>query len=235
MALAVAWAWLFVDVRCAWAAEDQATIPAKVGMFQEYRVTTSGLQNTFEYLIVPEEEGAPLPLDADGKAITSFTLTRDQQLWMEFPVPVAISPTAERITYHYVLKPAKTTLPDGLYYVDVLSPNLVPGINVYYLDIDVVLSSVDATLALVVPTVHVESWDGPKVTDPGWRIAYKRPSGGETPKQASGSGKSSGGSLSKTGDPYNAELVRELAINGVALLLLGLFFWRRRKRGECHA
>lgn len=232
MALAVAWAWLLIDVRCAWAAEDLATIPAKVRVFQEYKVSTSGLKNSFEYLIVPQEEGSPLPLDADGNAMRSFTLTRDEELWLTFPMPVEISPSAEHITYHYVLKPAQTTLPDGLYYVDVLSPNLVAGTNVYYLNIDVVLSSVDAQHALVVPTVHVEDLDGPKVTDPGWRIAYKQTGGGATPKTASG--KSSGSSLSKTGDLYDAMLARELAAYGTALLLLGLI-WRRQRRGEGHA
>lgn len=248
VALAVAWAWVLADVRCAWAEDADSTIPVQVRMFQEYKVTTSGLQNTFEYLIEPSEEDAPLPLDADGKTLRSFKLTRDQELWLTFPIPIAISPSAEHITYHYVLRPAETSLSDGLYYVDLQSTNLVAGVNVYYLDIDVVLSNKDLSSALVVPTVHIEDFDGPKVTDPGWRIAYKEQGGSTdqddaktasstTTKTTSGTTSSTGasGSLSKTGDQFDGALAAELASTGIMLMLVGLSSLYRRRRGECNA
>ena len=156
---------------------DQATttINVKVRMFQEYKVDVSGLQNTFEYVIEPSEEGAPLPVDADGKAFDKFTLTCDEDLWLEFPVRVAVDPEAKTYVYHYRVRPAQKELSDGLYYVNVLSNSLEAGVNEYLLEIHVYPSITETVNPIVVPTVHVEGWDGPKVTDPGWRIGYKAP------------------------------------------------------------
>ena len=152
---------------------DQATTTTsvKVRMFQEYKVDVSGLQNTFEYVI----EGAPLPVDADGKTFDKFTLTRDEDLWLEFPVRVAVDPEAKTYVYHYMVRPAQKELSDGLYYVNVLSNSLEAGVNEYLLEIHVYPSITETVDPIVVPTVHVEGWDGPKVTDPGWRISYKAP------------------------------------------------------------
>ena len=156
---------------------DQATttINVKVRMLQEYKVDVSGLQNTFEYVIEPSEEGAPLPVDADGKAFDKFTLTRDEDLWLEFPVRVAVDPEAKTYVYHYMIRPVQKNLSDGLYYVNVLSNSLEAGVNEYLLEIHVYPSITETVDPIVVPTVHVEGWDGPKVTDPGWRIGYKAP------------------------------------------------------------
>ena len=55
--------------------------------------------------------------------------------------------------------------------MDVLSTSLVAGVNVYYLEIYVTVAA-DGTIEEVVPTVHVQSWDGPKTSDPGWRIEW---------------------------------------------------------------
>ena len=144
-------------------------------MFQEYKVDVSGLQNTFEYVIEPSEEGAPLPVDADGKTFDKFTLKRDEDLWLEFPVRVAVDPEAKTYVYHYRVRPAQKELSDGLYYVNVLSNSLEAGVNEYLLEIHVYPSITETVDPIVVPTVHVEGWDGPKVTDPGWRIGYKAP------------------------------------------------------------
>ena len=156
---------------------DQATTTTtvKVRMFQEYKVDVSGLQNTFEYVIEPSEEGAPLPVDADGKTFDKFTLKRDEDLWLEFPVRVAVDPEAKTYVYHYRVRPAQKELSDGLYYVNVLSNSLEAGVNEYLLEIHVYPSITETVDPIVVPTVHVEGWDGPKVTDPGWRIGYKAP------------------------------------------------------------
>ena len=164
---------------------DQATTTTtvKVRMFQEYKVDVSGLQNTFEYVIEPSEEGAPLPVDADGKTFDKFTLKRDADLWLEFPVRVAVDPEAKTYVYHYVVRPAQKELSDGLYYVDVLSTSLEAGVNEYLLEIHVYPSITETVDPIVVPTVHVEGWDGPKVTDPGWRISYKAPDEKKDEKQ----------------------------------------------------
>ena len=164
---------------------DQATTTTtvKVRMFQEYKVDVSGLQNTFEYVIEPSEEGAPLPVDADGRAFDKFTLTRDEDLWLEFPVRVAVDPEAKTYVYHYVVRPAQKELSDGLYYVNVLSNSLETGVNEYLLEIHVYPSITETVDPIVVPTVHVEGWDGPKVTDPGWRIGYKAPDEKKDDKQ----------------------------------------------------
>ena len=156
---------------------DQATTTTtvKVRMFQEYKVDVSGLQNTFEYVIEPSEEGAPLPVDADGNTFDKFTLKRDAELWLEFPVRVAVDPEAKTYVYHYMIRPVQKELSDGLYYVNVLSNSLEAGVNEYLLEIHVYPSITETVDPIVVPTVHVEGWDGPKVTDPGWRISYKAP------------------------------------------------------------
>ena len=164
---------------------DQATttVTVKVRMFQEYKVDVSGLQNTFEYVIEPSEEGAPLPVDADGKAFDKFTLKRDADLWLEFPVRVAVDPEAKTYVYHYRVRPAQKELSDGLYYVNVLSNSLEAGVNEYLLEIHVYPSITETVDPIVVPTVHVEGWDGPKVSDPGWRISYKAPDGNQDGSQ----------------------------------------------------
>ena len=164
---------------------DQATttITVKVRMFQEYKVDVSGLQNTFEYVIEPSEEGAPLPVDADGNTFDKFTLKRDEDLWLEFPVRVAVDPEAKTYVYHYRVRPAQKELSDGLYYVNVLSNSLEAGVNEYLLEIHVYPSITETVDPIVVPTVHVEGWDGPKVSDPGWRISYKAPDEKKDDKQ----------------------------------------------------
>lgn len=153
-------------------AEDE-TVNARVRFFQVYDVDMSGLENTFTYLIEPQESDAPLPIDDEGNAMQQFSMRRDQELYLEFPVPVSVSESADELRYHYILRPERSDLPDGLYFVDAQSTSLAAGINVYYLEIVVRLSSVDAKAALVVPLIHIEGFDGGKVTDPGWRISYK--------------------------------------------------------------
>ena len=164
---------------------DQATTTTtvKVHMFQEYKVDVSGLQNTFEYVIEPSEEGAPLPVDTGGKTFDKFTLKRDADLWLEFPVRVAVDPEAKTYVYHYMVRPVQKKLSDGLYYVDVFSTSLEAGVNEYLLEIHVYPSITETVDPIVVPTVHVEGWDGPKVTDPGWRIGYKAPDEKQDKKQ----------------------------------------------------
>lgn len=172
--LLVALLLLLVCMPClARATQMTTTVTVQVRMFQEYKVSVSGLQNTFEYVIEPIEEDAPLPVDADGKNFDKFKLTRDEDLRLEFPVQVTVDPAAKPYVYHYIVKPVQKELSDGLYYVNVLSTSLEAGVNEYLLEIHVQPSSVDAEASIVVPTVHVEEWDGPKVTDPGWRIGYK--------------------------------------------------------------
>lgn len=165
----------------AWAADATAIKYAKVPVFQEYRVSASGLQSTFDYTIVPLETCAPLPVDESGESFDTFSLKRDEKLTLEFPVEVSYSESADSYVYHYTLKPASEKLAGGLYYVDVQSTSLEAGANVYYLELHVQLASTDAASAVVTPTVHVEEWDGPKVTDPGWRVSYKKPSEPEQP------------------------------------------------------
>ena len=230
----------------AWAANDTATITAKVRVFQEYHVSVSGLENAFTYQIVPREDDAPLPVDESGKAFDSFTLTRADGRWLEFAVPVAMDPSAKPYAYHYTLKPAKTELTNGLYYVDVLSTSLDAGVNVYYLELYVQPSSKDAALAVVTPLVHVNGWDGPKTTDPGWRVGYNdpAPSDPDSPEPSSpeselthdSSERSSGASaskstLAKTGDalaPWSAAACMACA----AALLLAITCLHRRRAGE---
>ncbi|MBR3159415.1 MAG: hypothetical protein IKG18_15680 [Atopobiaceae bacterium] len=156
----------------AWANQTTATVTTRMQVFQEYKVPVSGLQNSFEYVIAPVEEDAPLPIDASGKTFDRFTLRREESLWLEFPVSVAVDPSATPYAYHYVLAPAQKTLEDGLHYVDALSTSLEAGVNEYLLEIYVQPSNTDAADSMVVPLVHVDAWDGPKVTDPGWRVGY---------------------------------------------------------------
>jgi hypothetical protein len=239
---------------------DQATTTTtvKVRMFQEYKVDVSGLQNSFEYVIEPSEEGAPLPVRADGKAFDKFTLTRNEDLWLEFPVRVAVDPQGKSYVYHYVVRPVQKKLSDGLYYVDVLSSSLEAGVNEYLLEIHVYPSITEAVDPIVVPTVHVEGWDGPKVSDPGWRISYKAPEeqGGKSDtsaadKQATSSPSSTSANpssaqrttssktssttaLAATGD----SLPDGCALAGVAVvgaLLIGWGSLRLRKAGDHHA
>ena len=233
------------------ASQATATITAKVRVFQEYKVPVSGLQNAFEYVVEPSEEDAPMPVDANGKPFSRFTLTREEDLWLEFPVQVAVDPSAKAHVYHYMIRPVQKTLSDGLYYVDVLSSSLEAGVNEYPLVIYVQPSSVDEAVSIVVPTVHVEQWDGPKVTDPGWRIGYKAPDekSDEKPddtskkEQASSSPSStkpastptsptsaSKTSLATTGDPLAAGWVAAYA-SFVGALLIGRAALRRRKAG----
>ena len=228
----------------AWAANDTATITAKVRVFQEYRVSVSGLENKFTYLIVPNEADAPLPLDESGKAFDSFTLTQDEDTWLEFAVPVAVSPSAKAYAYHYTLKPATDELEDGLHYVDVQSTSLDAGVNVYYLELYVQPSSKDAAAATVTPLVHVDGWDGPKVSDPGWRVGYKAPE--EKPSESSKSNSASNTSdssstatkhstsspaLAKTGDALTPWLATA-CIACVAAFLIVYTCLFRRKTGE---
>ncbi|MDO4797168.1 MAG: hypothetical protein Q4A01_04010 [Coriobacteriales bacterium] len=166
------------------ASEGLATVDARVRVFQIYDVSTSGLQNTFDYLVIPQEDDAPLPVEKDGQTLSSFTLTRDEEDWLTIPITVGASPEARSYTYHYELRPKQTTLPDGLFYVDVLSTDLSRGINVYYLEIFVQESNENPADAFVQPLVHVEGWDGPKVSDPGWRVGYQK--GEEGSEEGSG-------------------------------------------------
>ena len=59
--------------------------------------------------------------------------------------------------------------------MNVLSNSLEAGVNEYLLEIHVYPSITETVDPIVVPTVHVKEWDGPKVSDPGWRISYKAP------------------------------------------------------------
>jgi hypothetical protein len=244
---------------------DQATTTTtvKVRMFQEYKVDVSGLQNTFEYVIEPSEEGAPLPVDTGGKTFDKFTLKRDADLWLQFPVRVAVDPEAKTYVYHYMVRPVQKKLSDGLYYVDVLSNSLEAGVNEYLLEIHVYPSITDTVDPIVVPTVHVEGWDGPKVTDPGWRISYKAPDEKQDDKQsekqddksdASPANKqatsssssttsnpitaqrttSSTTSLATTGDPLPAGCALASAVVAGALLI-GWGLLHLRKAGDHHA
>ena len=206
----------------------EATAVGRLGLFQEYRVPVSGLENRFDYEIVPDEEDAPLPVDESGVAREYVSLKRDQQIWLEFPVQAQIGSPTQQLVYHYRLQPKRTELPDGLYYVDMLSPNLKAGVNVYYLELYVQLSSEGTTT--VTPIVHVEGWDGPKVTDPGWRVAYKKSEEGDKPEDDN----RPGGVLSKTGDTYDPMLVASYATSGAMLVLAGALLCRT-KAGERNA
>lgn len=231
--------------RLAWAAET-ATITARVRVFQEYKVSTSGLQSSFEYVIKPVEADAPLPVDESGESFDRFKLTRDEELWLEFPVEVAVDPSATPYAYHYVLEPVKKELANGLYYVDVLSTDLSAGVNVYYLELNVLASSADAESSVVVPLVHIEELDGPKVTDPGWRIAYKAPSSdtnknssksnnGSTTKASStrsSTGRTSSSSLAQTGDPFASASFVAACLACAGILLLATASLLRRRAGE---
>ena len=169
-----------------WADQSMSIITAKLRVFQEYKVPLSGLQSTFEYVIEPVEQDAPMPIDADGEPIDSFKLTRDEDVWLEFPVKVELDPSATPYVYHYMIRPAQKELTEGLYYVDVLSTSLSAGINEYALELHVQPSSVDAAHSVVVPTVHVREFDGPKVADPGWRVSYAEPE--KEPEEQPGDG-----------------------------------------------
>jgi hypothetical protein len=157
------------------AAQTSAVIDARVRFFQEYKVPVSGLQSSFEYVIEPAESDAPMPVDEDGAPIDSFTLTREEDLWLEFPVEVTVDSSATPYSYHYMLRPTQTELSDGLYYVDVFNTNLEAGVNEYALQIFVQPSSVDAADTLVVPIIYNDGFEGSKVADPGWRVAYAEP------------------------------------------------------------
>lgn len=186
----------------AWAmASDQtATVDARIRVFQKYDVSTSGLQSSFEYLIVPQEEDAPLPNGANGQPSDTFTLTRNEELWLIIPVLVEASPQARSYTYHYELRPKALTLSGGLYYVDVLSTNLARGANVYYLEVFVQGSSENPADARVVPLVHVEGWDGPKVTDPGWRVSYQKKDSHDDSNSNADSNSTNNSTSNTTGD-----------------------------------
>lgn len=233
------------------AADDTVTIMAPVRLFQEYRVSASGLQSTFDYKIVPLETGAPMSADESGNTIDTVSLTRDQEVTLEFPIEVHMSPSADYYVYRYTLEPAQQKLSDGLHYVDILSTSLAKGINVYYLEIHVQLSSTDAESALVVPTVHVEGWDGPKVTDPGWRVGYTEPepepddkpdnkdddsdtTPSKTTPSSSSSGTASKSSLVGTGDMLTTGMMAACSACGALLLLFGAIH-RRSKVGDGNA
>ena len=227
------------------AQESAAIVTAHVRMFQEYRVPASGYESTFDYEIVPLETGAPLPVDESGKSFNTFTLTRDQEMNVEFPVEVKVSESASSYVYHYTLRPVQQQLSDGLYYVDLLSTNLAAGVNVYYLELHVQLASTEAAAASVIPTVHVKGWDGPKVTDPGWRIDYRSqgnkdgavPSGSSTRQDAGAVSTNvinkSGSSLAGTGDNLTVGMMVVYAVCGIALLVFALF--RRARAGDGNA
>jgi hypothetical protein len=233
------------------ASQTTATITTKVRVFQEYKVSVSGLQNAFQYIIEPSEADAPMPVDANGKSFDRFTLTREDGLWLEFPVQVTVDPSAKAYVYHYIIRPVQKNLSDGLYYVDVQSSSLEAGVNEYLLEVHVRPSSVDAAVYIVVPTVHVEQWDGPKVADPGWRIGYKAPdekpddtpeeeqdpSSPSRPKPASTPASRTSASnapLATTGDLLAAGWVAAYA-SFVGVLLIGWAILRRRKAGDCDA
>lgn len=168
-------AWVAVTPLPSRALADPTAVSARVQFFQEYRVQVSGLQNTFEYLVVPQEDDAPQPRDESGAPVERFSLTRDGDLWLTFDVEARSDESAPRLVYHYEFRPAETTLPDGLYYVDLQSTDLHAGINIYYMELQVQLPNSDDGQVIVTPLVHVEGWDGPKVSDPGWRVAYQKP------------------------------------------------------------
>lgn len=240
----------------AYASEQTVEPSTRVRMFQEYKVSTSGLQTSFDYRIVAQEPGAPLPAGADGGPMGGFTLTRDEDLWLTFAVPVAALPEDHRATYHYLLEPVTDALPDGLYYVDVLSTSLSRGANRYYLTINVAPATEGSSDVIVVPNVHIEGWDGPKVTDPGWRIAYEEPK--EDKSDKSDDPAPNGFSSSATKEPANtanaarpateagASASRQTtaktkdptrvlpAAIGLVCVLLGVAY-RLRKAGEDHA
>ena len=244
----------------AYASESTATVTARVRVFQEYKVDVSGLQNTFEYAIEPVEDDAPLPVDAAGKTFDRFTLTREEGLWLEFPVEVTVDPSATPYVYHYMLVPAQKELPDGLYYVDVLSTSLEAGVNEYPLELHVQPANADAALSVVTPTVHVDGWDGPKVTDPGWRVGYTapedepedtKPDGGDatgdgasggsatrpsgtSPQTSTATRRATGSPLATTGDVLAPGFVPViLAIVGAATLACASRL--RAKEGDRHA
>ena len=87
------------------------------------------------------------------------------------PFPARVSPVWQK------------ELSDGLYYVNVLSNSLEAGVNEYLLEIHVYPSITETVDPIVVPTVHVKGWDGPKVSGPGWRIGYKAPDDKQDEKQ----------------------------------------------------
>ena len=145
------------------------TASCRVRFFQQYKTDVSGLPNTFDYRVTPEDSMAPRPTDEGGNPIETLSLRRDQQAWLSFGFDgnELVGPGTE--VFRYRAEPVTPELPYGLYYVDVLSTSLAAGVNVYYLEIYVTVAA-DGTVEEVVPTVHVQGWDGPKVSDPGWRI-----------------------------------------------------------------
>lgn len=220
-----------------WAAENSAIITLKVRVFQEYRVPVSGLQNTFEYLIEPVEKGAPLPVDEDGNTYDRFTLTREEDMWLVFPVKVTVDPSATPYTYHYMIRPAQEELSDGLYYVDVLSTDLSAGVNEYPLEIHIQPANVNAAASIVTPTVHIDGWDSPKVADPGWRVSYKTAADEQKGAQSSNDGKqsssdtSSRNPLAKMGDVLACgTIILCLCSMGMTMLMWGNML--RTKAGD---
>jgi hypothetical protein len=157
----------------AWATDQPSSEYVRVKVFQTYDVSTSGVQNAFSYRIVAQDTSSPMPVANDGTTYDTFTLTRDEERWILFPNS-SFSASAGRVTHHYLMEPVTPDLSDGLFYVDIFSTSLSKGVNRYYLDIDVMPSS-DGSEPMLVPTVHIEGWDGPKVTDPGWRVGRERP------------------------------------------------------------
>ena len=142
------------------------TASCRVCLFQQYKADVSGLPNTFDYRVTPEDPMAPRPTDEAGNPIETLSLRRDQQAWLSFSFDdnELTGPGTE--VFRYRAEPVTPELPYGLFYVDVLSTGLTAGVNVYYLEVYVTVTS-DGTIEEVVPTVHVQGWDGPKVSDPG--------------------------------------------------------------------
>jgi hypothetical protein len=98
----------------------------------------------------------------------------------------------------------------------------------------------------VIPTVHVEGWDGPKVTDPGWRVGYRSQANkadnvtsGDSTRQVTGAvstnviNKPSSSSLAGTGDNLMVGMMVVYAACGIMLLAFALF--RRARAGEGNA
>lgn len=145
------------------------TLSARVRFYQQYKVDVSGLPNTFSYRITREDDSAPFPTDESGSTADTFSLRRDDDIWLTFALKEDALTETGTLIYRYKAEPVTKKLEDGLYYVDTLSNDLRADVNVYYIEIYVMVAA-DGTIEEVIPTVHIESWDGPKVSDPGWRI-----------------------------------------------------------------
>lgn len=145
------------------------TSSARVRLFQQYRVDVSGLPNSFSYRVTREDDAAPIPVDESGSAIDTFSLRRDDDIWLTFAFEEDVLTGTGTLLYRYKAEPVTTKLEDGLYYVDILSTDLRAGVNVYYIEVFVTVAA-DGTIEDVIPIVHIEGWDGPKVSDPGWCI-----------------------------------------------------------------